>query len=206
MIITPIIMESEVEVVKRKIEVLRRRGVRRVQFDIGDGLFSDWLGVSPSDLMELDVGGLEVDIHLMVDDPVEWIEECVALLPKRVIAQIERMGSQTMFIETIRSYQKDVETGLALMIDTPIASIEKEALKKASVVLLLAVPAGTSGSKFDDRVIEKICQLRKIYKGNIMIDGGINGETMKQVEKVGADEVAINSYYWRKINEQNTKI
>jgi ribulose-phosphate 3-epimerase len=174
---------------------LKERKIDRVHMDIGDGLFSDLLTISPSDLQEIDTANMKMDIHLLVDDPSEWIEECVALNPKRLIGQIERMGSQVQFLDTIESYK--CAGGLALEIHTPIEEIEKEALDKARVILLLAVPAGTSGSPFDEHVIEKVKELKKIYSGAILIDGAINPNTYTMIIDAGATEAGANSAWWR---------
>jgi ribulose-phosphate 3-epimerase len=193
--ITPIIMESDLKVVTAKMLSLKERKIDRVHMDIGDGLFSDLLTISPSDLQEIDTANMKMDIHLLVDDPSEWIEECVALNPKRLIGQIERMGSQVQFLDTIESYK--CAGGLALEIHTPIEEIEKEALDKARVILLLAVPAGTSGSPFDEHVIEKVKELKKIYSGAILIDGAINPNTYTMIIDAGATEAGANSAWWR---------
>ena len=195
--ITPIIMESDLNIVREKIDLLRSRGESRVHIDVGDGLFSDLLSISPADLQEINLGGINLDMHLLVDDPTEYIEECVALTPKRLIAQIERMGSQVRYLETVAEYGTSVSGGLALKIETPIEAIEDEALKLAKAVILLEIPPGTSGSIFDMRVLPKIKELRKIYSGQIIVDGGINPETYKLATLAGADEAGTNSSYWR---------
>lgn len=193
--ITPIIMESDLKVVAAKLLALRERHTNNVHIDIGDGLFSDLLTIAPADLQELDISNVRMDIHLLVDDPTEWIEECVALNPVRLIGQIERMGSQALFLKEVESYR--FQGGLALEIDTPIEEIETESLAMASVILLLAVPAGTSGSSFDGRVIQKIIDLKKIYSGSILIDGAINKDTYKKIIDAGATEAGANSSYWK---------
>ncbi|MEI8232298.1 MAG: hypothetical protein WCG44_01000 [bacterium] len=192
---TPIIMETNIQEVGKKLAILRERNEKRVHIDIGDGLFSDMFSIAPADLQELDLSGLEIDLHLLVDDPTEWIEESVALSPKRLIGQIERMGSQANYIENVLSY--GIVAGLALKIETPIEEIEAEVLDKCGVILLLAVPAGSSGSKFDERVLPKIAELRKVYHGSILIDGGINKDTSKKVMASGGTETGANSAYWR---------
>lgn len=193
--ITPIIMESDLEEVNRKLGILREKKADRVHIDIGDGLFSDLLTIAPADLQQFDLSGMKMDIHLLVDDPTEWIEESVALNPARLIAQIERMGSQKLFLEQVESY--GVEGGLALKIETPIEEIEAEVLTSCKTILLLAIPAGTTGSAFDERVINKIRSLRKVYGGNILIDGAMNKETYQRVREAGATEAGANSAYWR---------
>lgn len=193
--ITPIIMESDIAEVEKRLEILQQESAKRVHIDIGDGLFCDLLTVAPADFQQFDLSKLEIDIHLLVDDPTEWIEECVALGPQRLIAQIERMGSQVAYLEAVHGYGA-TKAGLALEISTPVEEIEVEALKKCEVVLLLSVPSGTSGAPFNPAVLKKIKELRKIYQGSILIDGGINNETEKLVMDAGASEVGENSSYW----------
>lgn len=193
--ITPIIMESELEVVREKLALLNSQQQTRVHFDIGDGLFSDLLTIAPADLQQLDLSQMQIDFHLLVDDPVEWIEECVALTPARVIGQIEHMGKQSVFVEVVEGYK--VEAGLALKIETPIVEIEEDVLQKIKTILLLEIPPGTTGSPFDMRVLDKIKDLRKIFQGNIIVDGGINPQTYKIAMEAGASEAGANSGWWR---------
>ncbi len=193
--ITPIIMESDIKEVGRKLQILREKNVERVHMDIGDGLFSDLLTIAPADLQQLDLREMKMDIHLMVDDPTEWVEESVALKPARLIAQIERMGSQMAFLKSVERYA--TEGGLALEIHTPIEEIEADALTTVKTILFLAIPVGTTGSQFDERVINKIIELRKIYPGSILIDGAINKETYKRVIEAGATEAGANSAWWK---------
>jgi len=193
--ITPIIMEEKIEEVENKLVQLRERGVGRVHFDLGDGLFSELLSITPADLELVELGKMKVDLHLLVDDPTEWIEECAMIKPTRMIAQIERMGSQAGFLERVEGY--NVEGGIALKIETPIEEIEEEVLKSCRTILLLAIPAGTSGQRFETSIIAKIEKLREKYTGSILIDGGVTPEVYKQVLERGATEAGSNSSYWR---------
>ena len=192
--ITPTIMESDIQEVGRKLASLEEQKAKRVHIDIADGLFCDLLTIAPSDLQAFDLSKIKLDIHLLVDDPAEWIEESVALVPSRLIGQIERMGSQISYLEQVEGYK--VEGGLALRIETPVEEIEQEALIKCKTILFLAIPPGTTGSPFDERVINKIKELRKVYDGKILIDGGINEETYKKVIEAGASEAGANSAWW----------
>lgn len=192
--IVPIINEVEREVVIAKLDMVKKV-TNRVQMDVEDGLFVDRLTTFPGDLIDYDFGELSVEYQLMVDDPTEWIEECIEGHAKKVIGQIERMGSQALFIEEVEQHE-NVEAGLGLEYTTPVSAIELEALEKAKTILLLAVKTGPSGSKFEEGIIEKIKELRTKYKGTIFIDGGINPETYKKVREAGADEAGSSSYLW----------
>lgn len=192
--VTPIIMESSDVIVGTKLAELREKKINKVHIDIVDGLFADLLTIAPADLQQFDLSSFQLDLHLLVDDPMEWVEECVALKPKRLIAQIEKMGSQQLYLETVGGY--GVAGGLALKVETPIEEIEEEVLKACPVILLLSIAPGTSGNPFDERVIPKIRELRERYNGSILIDGGINPVTYKQVLEAGASEAGANNAWW----------
>lgn len=194
-VVIPDVLTSNVDEVAEKISLIKGKS-DRLHIDIIDGVFVDNLTIAPADLQAIDLTSVKFDLHLMVDDPAAWTEECVALSPKRIISQIERMGNQNSYVDWLKGYG-EVGVGLALDLYTPISGIDVEVLPKIDVILLMSVKAGESGRKFDARVIDKIIELRKIYQGEVMIDGGINPETARLVVEAGATEVATNSYLWQ---------
>ena len=85
--------------------------------------------------------------------------------------------------------------GLAYDIDTPLDGLE-EVINDLDAVLLMSVPAGAQAREFDERVLAKIKQVRKMNKRiPIVIDGGINEEKMKEcltaewAEEIEEDEL-----------------
>jgi ribulose-phosphate 3-epimerase len=164
--------------------------------DIIDGYYADNITVSPADLQELDFGSLQLDIHLLVDDPTEWVEECIALSPNRLIAQVEKMGSIEHYIEVVRGYG-GAQVGIGVGLYTPITSLSPAILKTVDVILLMAIEPGFGGTPFHPAVLPKITELRAKWSGTIITDGGINPETYKEVLQAGADEAGANSALWR---------
>jgi pentose-5-phosphate-3-epimerase len=71
-----------------------------------DGLFTDEVSVTLADLTEVEYGDLNLDIHLMTQEPMDFVWELIELkewLPiSSVSAQIERMSYQADFISEIR--------------------------------------------------------------------------------------------------------
>ena len=62
--------------------------VDRISIDIIDGKFAGNKTINPGMLSDLDTG-LKIDYHLMVAEPVNWVERCLRGQADRVIAQIE---------------------------------------------------------------------------------------------------------------------
>src|SRR4029079_15856558 len=127
-----------------------------VQIDIIDGVFADNKTVDPSAARSLDTK-LFIDYHLMVKEPIDWVEKCVVGQATRVIGQVEMMMSQKMFIEEVKEH--GLQVGLALDIDTPIEKLDPAVLYAVDVVLLMSVKAGFGGQEFNTKVLQKIQKL-----------------------------------------------
>jgi len=163
------------------------------QIDINDGTFLNNKSVLPESLRGI-ITNLQFDFHLMVVNPIDWIERCVSVRAKRIIGQIEYMASQSEFVKKCQDF--GVKKGLALDINTDISKIDREVLPLIDVILLMDYPAGVGGQAFDDRVLEKIKNLIELRKKedlsyHICCDGGINEVSIIKVKEAGADEVTV---------------
>lgn len=200
--VIPTIIEGTVEAVSGKLSRIEGL-VKRVQIDVVDGLFADNLTVTPRDLKEVDFDELKIDVHLMVEDPTEWISECLMIKPDRVIGQVERMGSQWGFVEGLE--ENEVKAGLALNIHTPLESLETELLERVAVVLLMGYEAGEGGQALNEKVFNKIEELRERYEGLIQVDGGVKADNVRKLIAFGVDEVAVGTFLWSGDVEQRLK-
>lgn len=176
-----------------------------VQIDIIDGFFVDNLTITPSDLPELDFGRLRADIHLMTIDPLDYVHELVPRhdeIPVRsVIAQVEKMHHQHHFLEEVQ--KQGWEPGLSLDIFTPVSEgIDPESWQFVKVIQLMSIEAGFQGQSFNDLVLDKVTELRKLAKQHkaeieIILDGGINQNTIGKVRNAGVKSVAVGSALWK---------
>jgi ribulose-phosphate 3-epimerase len=149
----------------------------RVQVDINDGSFAGEKTVGVEILDEYIDWGIDFEVHLMVDRPELWVPRCRNERIVAVTAQVERMKNVEEFIAD--SEFVGVEVGLAFDLETEIGEWTRyfEVLDR---VLLMAVKAGEQGRSFDNRVLEKIQEVRKISKRiKIEVDGGLDEEKIK---------------------------
>src|SRR5258706_11434111 len=133
--------------------------VDRVQIDIIDGVFANNKTIEPSILEEIETS-LLIDYHLMVKEPYDWIERCIRGQADRIIGQIELMRDQVEFVE--KATEAGLKVGLAIDVDTPVASIERAIINDLDVILVMSVPAGFGGQEFDPEVLKKIEELDHI--------------------------------------------
>lgn len=176
---------------------------KRVHIDVIDGVFVKNKTVMPDDLHKVDWGDLAVDIQLMVDEPIRFLPDLIKVKQVRVIGHIERMENVEEFISV--SKKMGMLVGLGLNLETEIEKLTDLQLKRAEVMLLMAVPVGFSGQKFDKSVLVKIVALRQRgFEGDIVIDGGMNAETIPECLKAGANQFAVNSALWQTKDVENT--
>jgi len=190
--IIPTIFSNDIREVEEKI--LRLEGlVKNVQIDIVDGQYVNNKTIVPSALENIDTN-LGLDFHLMTKEPVDWVERAVRGGADRIIGKIEKMGNQIDFVGKVGEVGCDV--GLALDISSLVSGLDSQALAGANVILVMGYPAGFEGQVFDTKAFEKIKKLSEIRQKEdlsfkILVDGGVNEINIKEIVKLGADEVAI---------------
>lgn len=196
--IIPSILTKDPSEVK---ELLKRcEGVSdRVSIDIIDGKFANNKTLYP-DFYETIETDLKIDYQLMVEEPINWVEKCVRGQADRIIGHIEKMSDQVEFIGKVQEIGAGV--GLALDLKTPIDEIDNEIFSSLDIILLMSVPAGFGGQKFDNSVIEKVKKLSEIRVRDdtpfkIQIDGGVNQTNIYNIHKAGVDEVSVGRYLFK---------
>lgn len=193
--IIPDILTQDLDELTTKLGLVSRM-TGRVHVDVIDGVFATNQTVMPKDLVVVDFRGLCVDVQLMVDDPVAYAPDLVGISNVRVIGHVEQMRSIDEYLDTLESL--GLKLGLGLNLETDIEKLTDTQLKRVEVVLLMSVPVGFSGQKFDDSVLVKIARLRqRWYKGDVVIDGGMDMTTIPLCLEVGANQFAVNSALWQ---------
>lgn len=167
--------------------------VKRVQIDIIDGQFVGNRTIDPSNITGVDTN-LSLDFHLMVKEPINWVEKCAQAEADRIIGQIEMMASQVDFVGKVQ--EAGLYVGLAVDLGTPVLKLDPVVLTNVDVVLVMGVKAGWGGQKFDKSVLGKIKELDEIRMRDstpfkICVDGGETEEVIDETHFAGADEVVI---------------
>jgi ribulose-phosphate 3-epimerase len=208
--IYPAILTESLAQAQQQLEIAQGlQDVETVQIDIIDGKFADNLTITPADFGELDFGDLTCDLHLMTEEPMDGVYELIEysrIVPVRaVIGQVERMSKQAFFLEEIEKHEW--EPGVSLDIFTPLEAIDDASWQYLKVVQLMGVEAGAQGKTFNPLVLQKIDELKtlalKFEKSiEIIVDGGINPETIVTVADEGVDAVVVGSALWNARDNQ----
>ncbi len=191
--IYPDVLTDSLEELEEK--VIQARSFSKVlHVDVIDGLYADNLTIGATQLREIDWGGLKVDVHLLTNDPEDYLGDLHMAKISRAIAQIERMHNVPAYIERCEEY--GLQAGLGLDLYTPVEAVRKY-YAKASIILLMSVKAGFSGQKFED-ITGKIKQLRSTgFNGDVVVDGGLDLSSIALCKRAGANQFAVNSSLWQ---------
>ena len=176
---------------KETIDLINKTTADYIHIDIMDGIFVENKSYDFEDIkLFLKDNRKPVDVHLMCQNPLEYIKEYVKLKPYCITFHIEAEKSPEKLINFI--HENGIKCGIAINPETSIDVI-KPYLNMIDILLVMSVNPGKGGQKFMMDMVSKIDELAKL-KGNfeIEVDGGVNNETVKYLNN--ADIVVSGSY------------
>ncbi len=183
-------------------EVNSLMGADRIHLDIMDGHYVPNLSFGLPVLSDIDFP-VEIEAHLMVNNPEYFFEDLLELGVSGLIFHIENTGipKALEILDTLKSIQ--IRSGIALDGYTSPDWLSDEILRAADQILVMSVKSGFGGQSFMRESLEKIKTLRKRgFKGEIEVDGGVNLENAMELKKAGADIVAVGSFLMEKSVEE----
>lgn len=202
--IYPSILTDELTLVQKQLQMSDESGlIQTVQVDIIDGYFVDNITVTPQSLVGLNFGDLELDFHLMTQEPLDYVREIADWkeeLPVRaVISQVEQMTNQQDYIDEV--HRSNWLVGMSLNIHTPLSAIDKEVWEQLDVLQLMSIKAGFQGQKFNVYVYEKLKELQEIMEEQdlhfeVVIDGSVTKKNITKLYSHGATGFSVGSYLW----------
>ena len=134
----------------------------------------------------------QIGLHLMVADPQEYLDEWIDTSVSRIIVQYESPEHTSNALAVLD--MSKVESGIVLGLDTPV-SVLAEFPEKIKFIQLMSInKIGQYGETFQDKVLTKIEEVKKLYpKIKISVDGGIKEEHLVMLGKAGTDQVVMGS-------------
>jgi ribulose-phosphate 3-epimerase len=172
------------------IDLLIKNGIDFLHIDIMDGIFVNnyCFGTKIFDFLKR-YKDIEIETHLMVEDPINKIDIFKNKHMDRLSFHIEASGNPIEIIKKIKGMK--YECGVALDIMTSEEKI-KHLYNKIDYVLVMAVKAGFTGQEFNDSVLKKIKRIRneleqREMEKDIYVDGHIDSITISELSKVGAN-------------------
>lgn len=173
-----------------------RAGVDMLHIDIMDGHFVPNLSFGIP-VIESIVGksALPFDVHLMVDNPDEYINDLVRLGVKNITVHAESCIHLDRMINRIK--ESGVRASIALNPSTPLTVLDY-VVELCDMVLIMTVNPGFGGQKLIPYTLDKIADLRALRENKglnflIQVDGGIDTQNVQKVIEAGADVIVAGT-------------
>ena len=135
------------------------------------------------------------DAHLMIEDPVRYIEDFAKAGCNSITVHTEAEGDIMAAVDKI--HELGLKAGITMNPPTDVHDLDRY-LDKVDLVLIMTVNAGFGGQKFHEECIPKIEYVKKWAEDHnpgleISVDGGINRETGKRCVEAGANVLVAGS-------------
>lgn len=189
------------EDIKNDLLKLNKTSTDYIHVDVMDGKFVQKVNDPYNNLSEFS-SKKKLDVHLMVEDPLSYIEKYARLNTEYITIHHEIDKDVMSLLDKIKSF--GIKCGISINPDTDI-NVLKQYLDKVDLILIMSVVPGKGGQKFIEATTNKIVEVRKmIEEANrdivICVDGGINDETISKVQT--SDIVVSGSYVLNSDNYQ----
>jgi ribulose-phosphate 3-epimerase len=171
------------------IRELEEAGVDYIHFDVMDGHFVQNFCLNIDILkMTRELTSLPIDVHLMVDNPENYIsafanEHCNLI---SIHAEVTRYIQH----ELVRIRELGLKAGIALNPATPLSILE-HILPDLDFILIMTVNPGFTGQKLIPAMITKIQELQQLLTdnesiANIEVDGNVSFDNIPRLISAGA--------------------
>ena len=167
-----------------------------LHMDVMDGHFVPNLTMGP-DLVKSLNGIAPLDVHLMVTDPIDFIEDFKDAGAEIISIHVEANNP----LKALKSIKKNnIKAGIALNPSTPESSIEPF-IDLVDLILVMSVEPGYCGQDFHEDAIERVKHYKKTYPNKIIeVDGGVSPSNSKRLADAGADILVAGSAIFKADN------
>jgi ribulose-phosphate 3-epimerase len=188
--IAPSILASNFAKLGDEIRSVEQGGADVLHVDVMDGHFVPNISIGIPVVASLrKATRLPLDVHLMIENPEQYIGEFVRAGANRVLVHQEATVHLDRALAMIREH--GAEAGAVINPATPVVMLS-EVFDKVDTVLVMSVNPGFGGQRFIPNAYEKIRQLqewRARYNGSfrIEVDGGVDLENIAELAKAGVN-------------------
>lgn len=182
------------EVLSKAVQDIERAGVNFIHFDVMDGKFVQ-NKTFDHNLVNFvkEQTSLMLDVHLMVENPEEVIDDYIKLGVDILTFHYEATKDAKSLLKKIKD--KNILAGIAISPKTPAYKIRDLVTSGlVDVVLVMSVEPGMYGQAFIPGSAEKVAEIQEYNRLTyIEVDGGVNFKNAKILRKMGADILVSSS-------------
>lgn len=194
--IYPSVLSADLSILKEQIRELENNDIKTIHVDIMDGKFVPNISFGFPILKCIrNLTNLKLDVHLMIEEPIRYIDEFVKNGADLITVHIEGNYHIHRVIQEIKN--KGVKAGIAINPGTSISALE-EVLPLVDLVLVMGVNPGFGGQEFIEKSLKRIGKLKRIKEEKLLsfdinVDGGVKESNFETILEAGANNLIVGS-------------
>ena len=197
--VAPSILSADFMNLQRDVELIERGGAGYVHVDVMDGHFVPNLTIGVPHVRQLKrVTELPLDVHLMIENPLEQIPWFIDAGADMITVHAETLQDQWLVRAVELIHDSAVAACVALKPNTPV-DVLSGIIGELDMALIMSVEPGFSGQGYIEGSEAKVASVVDMARdaGNegmlVEVDGGIGLSTVSRVCAAGADVVVCGN-------------
>ena len=207
-VIAPSILSADFANLGRDIVVCEKAGAEYIHIDVMDGSYVPNISLGfPVIKSVRKVSNAVFDVHLMVDEPIRFIQEFRDAGADIITVHQEACKHLDRTVQAVK--ESGAKVGVSLNPATPIDTL-RDIIGTLDMVLLMSVNPGFGGQKFIGYVVDKIRRLRAMADElnpdlDIEVDGGVTLGNAAMLKEAGVNIFVAGSSVYKGDPAENVR-